>query len=49
MKIFITGILSQNRSLRLGADAQLENIGEKQEYIPYHWIYDSGVRNHGLR
>ena len=49
MKIFITGILAQNRSLRLGADAQLEKIGEKQGYIPYDWIYNSGVRTHGLR
>ena len=33
VNIFITGVLAQNSSLRLVADTQLENIGEKQEYI----------------
>ena len=33
VNIFITGILAQNSSLRLVADAPLENIGEKQEYM----------------
>ena len=31
--MFIAGIWAQNRSMRLLADAQLENIGEKQEYM----------------
>ena len=46
MKVFKTGILAQNSSLGLVADVQSENIGEKQEYMPYDWIYNRGVRNH---
>ena len=49
MNIFITGILAQNRSLRLVADAQLDNIGAKQEYMPCDWVYYSCFRNHGFR
>ena len=49
VKIFKTGILAQNSSLALVADAQSENIGEKQEYMPYDWIYNRCVRNHGFR
>ena len=49
MKIFKTGILAQDSSLGLVADAQSENIGEEQEYMPYDWIYNRGVRNHGFR
>ena len=49
VKIFKIGFLAQNSSLGLVDDAQSENIGEKQEYIPKDWIYNRGVRNHGFR
>ena len=49
MKIFKTGILAQNSSLGLVADAQSEIIGGKQERMPYDWIYYRGVRNHEFR
>ena len=42
MKNFKTGILAQNSCFGLVADAQSENIGEQQEYMPYDWVYNRG-------